>query len=138
MGNCYVCIKIKLIAFLDKNGEICILLDGAVFQPKNTSAPSELPIRFDLRYIEPPLEFKISDDVQWRIERNQFGVIYFLSASDETIEKLVSTMIEKNNLNILSWGENVNPTLCEGFNWYIKTLTRIKHRKRAVYNYKRI
>ena len=46
--------KDQAYPLLDKNGEICILLDGAVFQPKNTSAPSELPIRFDLRYIEPP------------------------------------------------------------------------------------
>ena len=105
---------------LDKNGETCILLDGAVFDPRKTSAPSKLPITFDLRYIEPPLEFKISDEVQWRIERNQFGVYIFLSASDEVIEKLVSIMIEKNNLNILSWGENINTTLAEGFNWYIK------------------
>ena len=43
-----------------------------------------------------------------------------MSASDETIEKLVSTMIEKNKLNILSWGENIDTTLAEGFNWYIK------------------
>ena len=105
---------------LDKNGESCILLDGAVFDPKNTSAPSQLPIRSDLRYVEPPLEFKISDDVQWRIERNQFGVYIFLSASDEVIEKLVSIMVENNNLNILSWGENINTTLADGFNWYIK------------------
>ena len=62
---------------LDENGELCILLDGAVFDPKNTSAPSELPIATNLRYIEPPLEFKISNNVQWRIDRNQFGIYVF-------------------------------------------------------------
>ena len=29
-------------------------------------------------------------------------------------------MVENNNLNILSWGENINTTLADGFNWYIK------------------
>ena len=64
---------------LDKNGESCILLDGAVFDPKNTSAPSQLPIRSDLRYVEPPLEFKISDDVQWRMKETNLALYIFVS-----------------------------------------------------------
>lgn len=106
--------------YLDSNSKTTVLLSGAVYETKNTTLPGSLPITTELRFIEIPLRFKFADELNWNIERNQFGVYIYVSANDEIVEYLVSLLVEQNKFNVLSWGENINPAWANEFSWNIR------------------
>ena len=106
--------------FLNANRDLCILLTGAKFRTKNTQIPPEFPIKTNLRFIEPPLDYELSNELKWSLNRNQFGVYIYLSAPDELVELFVSFLIDEKKLNILSWGENYDTEKNREFDWRIK------------------
>ncbi len=87
---------------------------------QNTIRPAAIPLTTELRFIEAPLKFKFSTDFHWNIERSQFGVYIYISASDEIVEHLVSILIERKKFNILSWGENIDPAWKNEFSWSVR------------------
>lgn len=106
--------------YLDSESNFSVLLSGAVFEAKNTNLPLSLPVSTELRFIEAPLRFKFASKLNWNIERNQFGVYIYISATDEIVEHLVAILVERNKFNVLSWGENIDPLWRHEFSWSIR------------------
>jgi len=87
---------------LNKDSLFTFILSGASYSIKDTR-PIQLPVSYELQYFETPLKH-ISNDLSWNIERNQFGVYVYLSASDSAVESFVSILIEKYKLRVINWG----------------------------------
>ena len=94
--------------YLDSESNFSVLLSGAVFEAKNTNLPLSLPVSTELRFIEAPLRFKFASKLNWNIERNQFGVYIYISATDEIVEHLVAILVERNKF-LISYKNTVRP-----------------------------
>jgi len=94
--------------FLDSKSDFCILLTGASYGLKEARIP-DIPLSAEIQFAVTPLELKLDDNFSWKVERDEFGVFVYLSASDLLVEQLVTHLVEKNGLRILSWGESFRP-----------------------------
>jgi len=106
--------------FLDCDGELSILLSGAVYELKNTKILKHIPQNVDLFYIEEPVQRSISTELHWRVERNLFGIYIYITAPDEILEDLVTFLSHEMKLNIISWGETLDPLWAKNYNWSIR------------------
>ena len=100
---------------LTSDDRLCVNLNGHSFDKASGVMPS-LPVRAELEYLEPPLEASESDELGWRVERDQFGVYIYINANDAIVETLVSHLINERRLNVLAWGESSN----KNFEWYVR------------------
>lgn len=106
--------------FCDCDGELSILATGATFDIKNTTTPKSLPMKVDLIFLEEPSRKSIGKHIEWSVARNFFGVYVYVSAPDEIVEKIVLFLSEQIKLNVISWGETLDPRWSEKFEWSIR------------------
>ena len=106
--------------FLDCDSELSILLSGAVYELKNTKTLKHIPQKLDLFYIEEPVQRSISADLKWLVERNLFGIYIYITAPDEILEEVVTFLSQEMKLNIISWGETLDPLWADQYSWSIR------------------
>ena len=100
---------------LNKESFLTCILDGSSYSPSDTK-PIGIPCVKNIDYYEIPNEY-ISENVSWSIDRNQFGVYIYISAHDDAVENLVTSLIEKYKLRIINWGSADSE---QNYQWRIK------------------
>ena len=99
---------------------MAILLSGAVFETKKVNIPKVLPRKIRLNYIEEPKYRSLGDNLHWCVERNLFGVYVYITAPDEILEQVVTFFSQDMKLNIISWGETLDPLWKDKYLWSIR------------------
>lgn len=93
---------------LDARSEFCVLLNGASYEARVGLIP-EIPYSTAIQFAEMPLELKFAENFSWKLERDEFGVFVYVSGSDLLVEQLVSQLVDRNGLKIISWGDSSRP-----------------------------
>lgn len=93
---------------LDSRSEFCVLRNGASYEARVGLIP-EIPFSTAVQFAEMPMELKFGENFSWKLERDEFGVFVYVSGSDLLVEQLVSHLVERNGLKIISWGDSSRP-----------------------------
>ena len=106
--------------FFDCDGELSILITGATFDIKFTTLPKSFPVKAELKFLEEPSQKSVGSDIEWALSRNIFGVYIYVTAPDEIVEQIVLFLTDQMKLNVISWGETLDPNWANKFDWSIR------------------